>query len=118
MGCASSRGSAAECFPNAHGNVTACGGAALSSHQDKVTFNLQRNGLISRANFCNSRLRGSYGGARPRWPVFVALITALSAVVAPRLGIGFHVSRSARAGPIGSFPTPRLQGTLIGVCSP
>ncbi len=28
--------------------------------QDKVTFNLQRNGLISRANFCNSRIRGSY----------------------------------------------------------
>src|SRR5712691_5992118 len=109
MGCASSRGSAAECFPNAHGNVTACGGAALSSHQDKVTFNLQRNGLISRANLCNSRLRGSYGCAGQCWPLLVALIGAPFAAAAPRLGIGSTSPEAPRAGSVEPLPTSRLE---------
>ena len=62
--------------------------------QDKVTFNLQRNGLISRANFCNSRLRGSYRVAASCWPLFAVLIGAVTGAFGSRLSIAFNVSRS------------------------
>jgi len=86
--------------------------------QDKVTFQLLRTGLISQANFCNSRLRCCYGFARPRWPVVVALITALLAGVGPRLGVGVNLSRSAPRGAYHAIAAAPAHGALVLACLP
>ena len=86
--------------------------------QDKVTFSPLRNVLPFRANRCNSRLRAGYRFPADRWLLLVALIGAVVAVGAARLGIGFNFSQSAPRGIyqiVGQAPT---RGALIAACLP
>ncbi len=54
------------------------GGCGILISQDKGTFQLLRNGPISRAKLCNSRLLGCYGLGGRAGTFFVALLAALT----------------------------------------
>lgn len=86
--------------------------------QDKVTFNLVRNGLLFQANPCNSRLRGSYWFPRQRWPLLVVLIGTLVAAGGPGLGIGLNPSRSAPRGFYRIVANAPTRGALVVACLP
>ena len=62
--------------------------------QDKGMPQLSRNSPSSRDKLCRNSLRQCRRVARQRWPLFVALISAISAIVGPSLGFGFNVCRS------------------------
>jgi hypothetical protein len=66
--------------------------------QDKAMLRMPRNPATPWLDPSSTRVRACYGFPRLRWPLFVTLSSAISAVAGPRVGVGLNVLKSAPRG--------------------
>jgi hypothetical protein len=93
-------------------------GAGVVLLQDKEQFAVARKPRILRGNVCNTPAPRCSAFLLHCWPLFVAVISVAGTAIAPRLGIGLNVSRSAPSGIYQAVASAPTRGAFVAACLP
>ena len=93
-------------------------GTGVLLRQDNEQFTVPRKSPICGGNVRNSGAPECSTFSLRCWPLLVALINVIGAVIALRLAFRLNISRSAPRGIYWRLAEPPARGTLVAACLP